>query len=70
MHDGDPPDPRLADAIGVIRAARTPDGTWIQERRHPGAVWFEVDVPPGERSRWLTFYGTRALDWWDDAAEL
>jgi hypothetical protein len=59
------PDPRLADAIQVIRAARRPDGTWLQGRRHPGRVWFEVDVPPGEPSPWLTFYGTRVLSWWD-----
>ena len=65
LHDGVPPDPRLADAIDVIRAAREADGTWLQERRHPGRVWFEVDVPPGEPSRWLTFYGTRVLAWWD-----
>jgi hypothetical protein len=65
LHDGTPPDPRLAGAIGVIRAARRSDGTWLQERRHPGRTWFEVDVPPGQPSKWLTFYGTRALAWWD-----
>lgn len=63
--DDTSPDPRLADAIEVIRAARTPDGKWVQERRHPGAAWFEVDVAPGEASKWLTFYGARVLDWWD-----
>ncbi|MEO6700743.1 MAG: squalene cyclase [Jatrophihabitantaceae bacterium] len=68
LHDGIGPDPRLADAIEVIRAARQADGTWVQERRHPGRVWFEVDVPAGEASKWLTFYGSRALGWWDAAA--
>jgi hypothetical protein len=68
VRDGMAPDPRLADAVEAIRAARRPDGTWLQERRHPGRVWFEVDVPVGEPSKWLTFYGTRALDWWDRAA--
>ena len=67
QHDGVPPDPRLADAIGVIAAARRPDGTWVQEDRYPGRVWFEVDVPPGQPSKWLTFYGTRALQQWGDA---
>ena len=67
LHDGVEPDPRLAEAMEVIRAARRSDGTWLQERRHPGRVWFEVDVPPGEPSRWLTFYGTRVLAWWDAA---
>ncbi|ROP36453.1 squalene cyclase [Saccharothrix texasensis] len=66
--DGTPPDPRMADAIELIRAERQPDGTWLQARRHPGRVWFEVDVPPGEPSKWLTLYGTRVLDWWDAAA--
>ena len=65
LQDGIAPDPRLADAIEAIRAARQPDGTWLQERRHPGRVWFDVDVPPGEPSKWLTFYGIRVLAWWD-----
>jgi hypothetical protein len=67
LHDGTAPDARVADAIDIIREARQPDGTWLQERRHPGRVWIEIDVPPGEPSKWLTFYGTRVLDWWDAA---
>jgi len=63
--DGGAPDPRMADAIELIRELRQPDGTWIQARRHPGRVWFEIDVPVGEPSPWLPFYGTRVLDWWD-----
>jgi hypothetical protein len=64
LRDGAPPDPRMADAIALIRAARQPDGTWLQARLHPGRVWFEVDVPVGEPSKWLTLFGTRVLDWW------
>ena len=64
LHDDAPPDPRLAEAIDVIRAARRPDGTWLQQHRLPGRAWFEVDVPPGEPSPWLTFYGMRVLAWW------
>jgi hypothetical protein len=55
----------MTEAIEQIRAARQPDGSWIQERRHPGRVWFEVDVDAGEPSKWLTFYATRVLEWWD-----
>ena len=65
LHDDVPPDPRLTEAIESIRAARQDDGTWVQERRHAGRAWFEVDAPPGERSKWLTLIGTRVLDWWD-----
>ena len=63
--DGTSPDPRMADAIEIVRDARLPDGTWLQARRHPGRVWFEVDVPAGEPSKWLTLHGTRVLEWWD-----
>ncbi|MBN9150535.1 MAG: squalene cyclase [Micrococcales bacterium] len=66
LHDRTPPDRRMSEAIDIIRSAREPDGTWIQERRHPGRVWFEMDVPAGEPSRWLTFYATRVLNWWDE----
>ena len=67
LYDGVAPDARLSDAIEAVRSARQPDGTWLQERRHPGRVWFEVDAAPGEPSPWLTFYGTRVLEWWDSS---
>jgi hypothetical protein len=67
LHDGTAPDPRLADAIADVRSQRQPDGTWLQSRRHPGRVWFDIDVAGGEPSPWLTFYATRALQWWDAA---
>ena len=65
--DDTEPDARLAEAVELVRAARQPGGTWLQERRHPGRAWFEIDVPVGQPSKWLTFYATRALEWWDDA---
>ncbi|MGJ4843605.1 squalene cyclase [Leifsonia sp. Le1] len=68
LHDDTPPDPRLAEAVELIRASRTPEGTWLQGYRHPGRVWFEIDAAPGEPSKWLTFHAMRVLDWWDGAA--
>lgn len=65
--DGVPPDRRMAEAIGQIRAARQPDGTWIQQGRHAGRVWFDVDAEVGEPSKWLTLCATRVLRWWDAA---
>lgn len=66
IHDSAEPDGRMTEAIELIRAARQPDGTWLQEQRHPGRVWFEVDVPAGQPSKWLTFFATRVLQWWDE----
>jgi len=51
----------------VLNAADYFRAAALQECRHPGRVWIEVDVPPGEPSKWLTFYGTRVLAWWDGA---
>ncbi|MFC4943538.1 squalene cyclase [Pseudonocardia sp. GCM10023141] len=65
LFDGRAPDPRMAEAIELVRAARQPDGTWLQGSRLPGQVWFEVDVAEGEPSKWLTLYGMRVLAWWD-----
>jgi hypothetical protein len=65
--EGTPPDPRLADAIELVRAARQSDGTWIQSTPLAGRTWFEIDAAEGEPSRWLTTIGIRVLDWWDAA---
>lgn len=65
--DGRPPDPRMADAMELIRAARLPDGAWRQAGRKPGRMWFEVDAAAGEPSKWLTLSGIRVLAWWDAA---
>lgn len=65
--DGIAPDPRMGDAIDRIRERRQPDGTWLQGHQFPGRVWFEVDVPVGEPSKWLTLSARRVLAWWDAA---
>jgi hypothetical protein len=65
LFDDRPPDARMAEAIEQIRAARQPDGAWIQEGRQPGVVWFEIDVEAGQPSKWLTLSGIRVLEWWD-----
>ncbi len=65
--DGTAPDPRAAEAVERLRAGRQPDGRWLQGPVERGAVWFAVDVPEGEPSRWLTLGARRVLEWWDRA---
>ncbi|MGW4059498.1 squalene cyclase [Amycolatopsis sp. NPDC004747] len=65
FRDAGRPDDRLAGAIALVRAARQPDGTWLQQRTDTGRVWFDVDVPAGQPSKWLTLFATRVLNWWD-----
>lgn len=63
--EGTQPDPRLAKAVEVVREKRQSDGTWRQEHKLAGKTWFDMDVPVGEPSKWLTLIGTRVLNWWD-----
>jgi hypothetical protein len=58
-------DPRLAEAIEVVRGKRQDDGTWLLENTHPGAVHVELDDGDGRPSRWNTLRAIRVLDWWD-----
>ncbi|WP_166970570.1 prenyltransferase/squalene oxidase repeat-containing protein [Brevibacterium atlanticum] len=65
MIDGLATDPRMEEAVEAIRTRRSADGAWSQDHRLDGDVWFHVDVPPGEPSRWVTLQAQRVLDWWD-----
>lgn len=67
LQEGRVPDPRIAEAVALVRAARRTDGSWLQGAPLLGRTWFPVDVAEGEPSRWLTLIGTRVLDWAEDA---
>jgi hypothetical protein len=56
-------DPRLSDAVEVIRRARRTDGTWPVHGAHPGRTWFRME--PAGPSRWATVRALRVLRWWD-----
>lgn len=62
---GGAPDPRLADAIYLVRDKRQPDGTWLLENTHPGAVHFAMEEGDGQPSRWNTLRAMRVLNWCD-----
>lgn len=63
---GDPPDPRMAEAIELLRSKRRPDGTWLLENTHPGQVHFELEDGDGQPSRWNTFRALRVLQWYEN----
>jgi hypothetical protein len=64
---GDPPDRRLAEAISLLRSKQQPDGTWLLEDTHPGAVHFSMEDGDGHPSRWNTLRALRVLHWYDGA---
>jgi hypothetical protein len=57
-------DPRMAEAIDLVRAKRRPDGRWLLDRVHPGRVHFHLEQV-GQPSRWITLHALRVLRWWE-----
>ncbi|HEY6056958.1 MAG TPA: hypothetical protein VIV06_02950, partial [Candidatus Limnocylindrales bacterium] len=61
------PDPRLTEAIHLVRSKQQPDGTWLLENTHRGAVYFTMDDGDGQPSRWNTLRAVRVLRWYDQS---
>ena len=62
---GDAPDPRIADAVQLVRDKRQDDGTWLLENTHPGQAWFDFEGGDGQPSRWNTLRALRVLGWYE-----
>jgi hypothetical protein len=60
---GDLPDPRLGEAVELLRSKQQPDGKWLVENTHPGAVHFALEDGEGRPSRWNTLRALRVLRW-------
>lgn len=65
FRDANRRDPRLEEAIELVRGRRQADGTWLLENTHPGAVPFALEPGDGQPSRWNTLRALRVLAWWD-----
>ena len=63
-----PPDSRMDEAIDLLRSKRQPDGTWLLENTHPGAVHFALEDGDGRPSRWNTLRALRVLGWHEQSA--
>ena len=62
---GNPPDPRVYEAIDLLRSRQQPDGTWLLENTHPGAIHFALEDGDSRPSRWNTLRALRVLRWFD-----
>ena len=62
---GAEPEPRMAEAVEVVRSKRQPNGRWLLDRIHPGRVHFALEGGVGQPSRWNTLRALRVLDWWE-----
>ncbi len=61
---GADPDPRMAEAVEIVRSKQQPDGRWLLDRIHPGRVHLDLEAEVGAPSRWNTLRSLRVLDWW------
>ena len=60
---GEAPDTRVADAIGLVLDQRRDDERWPAAKPRRGEVFFPLDEPEGEPSRWNTLRALRVLRW-------
>jgi hypothetical protein len=65
---GDPPDPRMGEAIEVLRSKQHPEGAWLLENTHRGKIHFPLEDGDDRPSRWNTLRAMRVLRWYEQSA--
>jgi hypothetical protein len=63
------PDQRIAEAVGLVAAARQPDGRWLLAEPYPDLVYDKLDDGAGKPSRWVTLHALRVLSWYSGRLE-
>ena len=58
-------DPRLDEAMALLRARQQSDGTWLLDKTYPGKVHFALEDGDGRPSRWNTLRALRVMSWFD-----
>jgi hypothetical protein len=58
-----PRDPRLAEAIDIVRSSQRKDGRWSLQQSYKGKTYFELERLSAP-SRWNTLRALRVLRWW------
>jgi hypothetical protein len=59
-----PRDPRLVEAIDIVRSRQCQDGRWSLQHSYKGKTYFALERL-GAPSRWNTLRALRVLTWWD-----
>ncbi|MBC8192823.1 MAG: hypothetical protein H8E18_10605 [FCB group bacterium] len=58
-------DPRMQDALDLLKKKRLKDGRWPVQSKHPGQTHFDMEKT-GDASRWNTLRALRVLKHFDD----
>lgn len=59
------PDPRMAEAIGIVHERAHQNGLWPLNRLGRGPIGYVTEARVGAASRWNTLRALRVLDWYD-----
>jgi hypothetical protein len=60
-------DPRMDEAIELLRSKQQADGRWLLENTHAGTVHFTLEDGDGRPSRWNTLRALRVLNWYEQS---
>jgi hypothetical protein len=60
---GDAPDPRLDEALDLLRERRGASGRWPLDNPERGYQHVNMDIVAGRPSRWITLLARRVLRW-------
>lgn len=55
-------DPRVDEAVALVRERRQEDGRWPLDVRHRGTLYDDLAGPVGAPNRWITLRALRVLD--------
>lgn len=61
-------DPRMREALDVLKKKRRKDGKWAVQAKHPGQTHFDMEKT-GDPSRWNTLRALRVLNHFDESYE-
>ena len=57
------PNPRIEEAVAIVRERRQGDGRWLLDVRHRNTLHEEFAGVVGAPNRWITLRALRVLDW-------
>jgi hypothetical protein len=60
---GAPADPRMSDAVAIIKRKQQADGRWLLDRSYNEALTVSTGEEVGQPSRWNTLRALRVLQW-------
>ena len=61
------PDPRMGDAVRIVKNRQQPDGRWLLDCAHAEALAVPFNEEVGRPSRWNTLRALRVLRWYEQA---